>query len=172
MQNAIQDIIAERHRQISVEGWTPEHDDKHTDRSLLRAAIAYAISAATEAYSTANPISGWWKWSSDWWKPTDRRRDLVKAAALIIAEIERMDRASGNISTVDDRLAIGAPVVKITGYPFPGELRALFTTRLGELRAVVEATGIQYAGMLHIFNTGQIAALSAACKTEGAADAD
>jgi hypothetical protein len=27
-----------------------------------------------------------------WWKPKDRRRDLVRAAALIIAEIERLDR--------------------------------------------------------------------------------
>ena len=28
------------------------------------------------------------------WKPTDRRRDLVKAGALILAEIERLDRAA------------------------------------------------------------------------------
>lgn len=28
----------------------------------------------------------------EWWKPTNRRRDLVKAAALILAEIERLDR--------------------------------------------------------------------------------
>jgi len=28
-----------------------------------------------------------------WFKPTDPRRDLVKAGALCIAEIERLDRA-------------------------------------------------------------------------------
>lgn len=34
--------------------------------------------------------------SRDWWKPKDRRRNLVKAGALIVAEIERLDRlASG-----------------------------------------------------------------------------
>ena len=29
-----------------------------------------------------------------WFKPTTPRRDLVKAGALIIAEIERLDRAT------------------------------------------------------------------------------
>jgi hypothetical protein len=36
-----------------------------------------------------------WPWSQDWWKPTNPRRDLVKAGALIAAEIERLDRATG-----------------------------------------------------------------------------
>ena len=31
-------------------------------------------------------------WDASWWKPKDRRRDLVRAGALIIAEIERLDR--------------------------------------------------------------------------------
>ena len=31
-------------------------------------------------------------WSKDWWKPKDKRRDLIRAAALIVAEIERLDR--------------------------------------------------------------------------------
>ena len=34
----------------------------------------------------------WWPWSLDWWKPKDPRRDLVRAGALIVAEIERLDR--------------------------------------------------------------------------------
>ncbi|KAB2676748.1 hypothetical protein F9K85_09640 [Brucella tritici] len=33
-----------------------------------------------------------WPWNAEWWKPSDRRRNLVKAAALILAEIERLDR--------------------------------------------------------------------------------
>jgi hypothetical protein len=33
--------------------------------------------------------------ADEWWKPTNRRRDLVKAGALILAEIERLDRAAG-----------------------------------------------------------------------------
>lgn len=33
-----------------------------------------------------------WPWSREWWKPKNPRRDLVKAGALIVAEIERLDR--------------------------------------------------------------------------------
>lgn len=85
---AISDVIGERARQISGEGWTPEHDDTHVDHELSRAAACYAI----------GNIAGW-PWSLDWWKPTDRRRRLVKAAALLIAEIERIDRAAAKEPT-------------------------------------------------------------------------
>ncbi|MGN6769770.1 MAG: hypothetical protein ACTHJQ_07995 [Rhizobiaceae bacterium] len=51
---------------------------------------------------------------------------------------------------------IGDPVIKHTGYPFPGEVRAVFMTVAGKLRYVVEATGPDYAGMLHIFSPEQL----------------
>lgn len=35
-----------------------------------------------------------WAWHSRWWKPKDRRCNLVRAGALIVAEIERLDRAA------------------------------------------------------------------------------
>lgn len=54
-------------------------------------------------------------------------------------------------------LAIGDAVVKASGYRFPGEVRAAFTNRAGEVRYVVEATGADYAGMLHIFSPDQLA---------------
>lgn len=54
-------------------------------------------------------------------------------------------------------LAIGHRVTKSKGYPFPGEVRSVFTTRAGIVRYVVEATGEGYAGMLHIFDGSQIA---------------
>jgi hypothetical protein len=46
-----------------------------------------------------------WPWPPEWWKPCDRRANLVRAAALLIAEIERIDRAalapSASLTTVD-----------------------------------------------------------------------
>ena len=33
-----------------------------------------------------------WPWDRQWWKPKSRRRNLVRAAALLIAAIERIDR--------------------------------------------------------------------------------
>lgn len=102
--SAANDIIAERQRQISAEGWTPEHDDVHTDFQLALAAACYAQNVADYAAEYYQPHSSidWtdapepeaWPWCLDWWKPTNPRRDLVKAGALILAEIERLDRAS------------------------------------------------------------------------------
>lgn len=94
---AWRDVIAERQRQVSAEGWSPEHDDEHSLGELARAAACYAYEATRTEHQRslddgfAPPM---WPWAERWWKPTDRRRDLVKAGALIIAEIERLDRAA------------------------------------------------------------------------------
>jgi len=112
-EGAVADIAAERRRQIEVEGWTPEHDDsKHSSGQLAIAAACYAISGGAEVrhllaqkrwtlYEGNQVVTAFYwlwsltiKWSSDWYKPSSRRRDLVKAGALIVAEIERLDRAA------------------------------------------------------------------------------
>lgn len=84
---AIEDIAAERRRQIEAEGWTPEHDDNHRDGAMAEAAACYCIGSQYDLRPDR------WPWHKDWWKPTTRRRNLIKAAALIVAEIERLDRA-------------------------------------------------------------------------------
>lgn len=86
---AATDVLAERQRQIEVEGWTPDHDDQHDDGQLALAAACYAYQADAPMKGEA-PFG--WPWDRIWWKPGDRRRMLVKAAALILAEIERLDR--------------------------------------------------------------------------------
>jgi hypothetical protein len=96
---AVADIVAERRRQIEAEGWTPEHDDEHGAGEMAAAAAAYAFSAATEGrYYAADPL-GFWPWDAKWWKPKGARRDLVRAGALIVAEIERLDRAAATSQT-------------------------------------------------------------------------
>lgn len=87
-QEALHDVAAERFRQIHAEGWTPEHDDQHKNGELARAAACYTIS-----YDLGTERDLLWPWSEDWWKPSDPRRNLVKAGALILAEIDRLDRA-------------------------------------------------------------------------------
>ena len=78
----IDEVVAERKRQIEKEGWSAEHDDEHSDGEMAWAAASYAMGS-----------NRFWPWDIKWWKPTDRRRDLVKAGALIVAEIERLDRS-------------------------------------------------------------------------------
>ncbi|EIH9536937.1 ead/Ea22-like family protein [Escherichia coli] len=85
---AILDVIAERQRQQSVEGWMPEHDDQYSKSQLLWASSCYVLNAI----HPFNRIPFDWPWTPEWWKPTNPRRDLVKAGALILAEIERIDR--------------------------------------------------------------------------------
>lgn len=97
---AARDVLAERRRQIEAEGWDHYHDDANERAELAQAAACYALSGtpADEAVFIhgrwEDPRDLFWPhgWSREWWKPTNRRRDLVKAGALILAEIERIDR--------------------------------------------------------------------------------
>jgi hypothetical protein len=90
------DVLAERERQKSVEGWTAEHDDGHVNGELARAAACYATPPEYRNVPFADGesvLDRLWPWAREWWKPTNnRRRMLVKAGALILAEIERLDR--------------------------------------------------------------------------------
>lgn len=91
---ALCDVVAERRRQIGVEGWTAEHDDKHARGEMARAAACYALSHQIRNYRSIGHTSylmDLWPWGHEWWKPTpdNRIRELAKAGALILAEIER-----------------------------------------------------------------------------------
>lgn len=114
--DVIADVRAERVRQMHVEGWTEAHDDQHDDGQMALAAAAYILtreprteyklfpvmqrvdvrSAEDPTHHHVGNVSApkIWPWYGQWWKPKDRRRDLVRAAALIVAEIERLDRAA------------------------------------------------------------------------------
>ncbi|HDG8091842.1 TPA: hypothetical protein PCO36_000378 [Klebsiella oxytoca] len=90
---AASDVLAERQRQVTAEGWTPEHDDEHSDGEMALAASSYALYAHKKPIAPAMPYN--WPWEPEWFKQQGARRDLVKAGALILAEIERLDRAAG-----------------------------------------------------------------------------
>ena len=87
--DAARDVLAERKRQVEKEGWHPDQDDDYGDGQLSMAAAMYAMQGNTPNYGP--PAD--WPWESNWWKPTTDRRNLVKAGALILADIERLDRA-------------------------------------------------------------------------------
>lgn len=91
--NAAADVLAERQRQITTEGWTPEHDDEHCNNEMAMAAVCYINETGTVNRNGGKPWG--WPWDASWWKPNARRRNLVKAGALILAEIERIDRSAG-----------------------------------------------------------------------------
>lgn len=93
--SVIDEIAAERARQIEREGWTPEHDDEHVDGELSAAGMCYAGHASlTLSGHARDTVPTPWPWVAEWWRPKNPRRDLVRAAALLVAEIERLDRAA------------------------------------------------------------------------------
>ena len=109
---AASDILAERQRQITAEGWTPDHDAEHDGGELAAAGAAYALHAVDHLHPYSqgdggDEAPGCWPWRNEvagrgegpvrtepaWWKPGAPRRNLIKAGALILAEIERLDRS-------------------------------------------------------------------------------
>lgn len=113
----MQRIEAERKRQIEREGWTTEHDDAHTDGSLLIAAVCYYRSAKGEFPSKTPPPE--WPWHDDWWKPAypqHPERDLERSGGLFLAERERRERAgipeTKEFVTILDKIEAGLATEK------------------------------------------------------------
>lgn len=107
MKTGAQLIAEERERQMTKEGWSAEHDDMHNAGELLDASGQYLQFASfqvstgrtdgTHYFHGMPPTPYHWPWDGAWWKPsdTDPIRNLVKAGALIAAEIDRLQRAEG-----------------------------------------------------------------------------
>ena len=104
MKTGIQLIADERQRQIEDLGYNFENDSEYKTLALGNAAICYATLAGCSpdmrgqfrtAKSFGNPPRGW-PWSVDDWKPSkgdtdaERVQELIKAGALIAAEIDRI----------------------------------------------------------------------------------
>lgn len=98
LDGALLAVAVERRRQIEAENFDASHDDMATRGQLAGAAACYALNTI-DHWAKDKGIAEFWPWEKVWWKPKDRRHDLIRAAALLIAEIERLDRievASGD----------------------------------------------------------------------------
>ena len=106
----IERIVDERARQIAKEGWTPEHDDEHTEGELALVGALYATPVQlSELLMLPNEMRFVDPWPSSWDEEWDKRlpdrdpkdtsveriRELEKAGALIAAEIDRLLRKRG-----------------------------------------------------------------------------
>jgi hypothetical protein len=88
-------VIHERNRQVTEEGFHSEHDQQYINNELTKAAVCYASVPVVRAdepdgedYIKEVP-EGLWPWMPEWWKPGTDMECLIKAGALIIAEIDR-----------------------------------------------------------------------------------
>lgn len=99
------DLIAqERARQQDQEGYLPDHDDRHAAGELVDAALAYLLWTAGRLAPVYDDLAdhqaeGVWPWHLDDFKPDpDLRRNLVRAGALIAAELDRYNRQAAHLA--------------------------------------------------------------------------
>ena len=98
MKSGIERIKEERERQVTEEGWTPEHDNEHKHYELSKAAVAYLKYNFLGIENDYMIRTYDWPWDPMWWKPSDKSsiagqiKNLTKAGALIAAEIDRLQR--------------------------------------------------------------------------------
>ncbi len=103
--SAFERIALERNRQETEEGFDAAHDDMHGTDQLALAAACYALPSY---HRTGEKPPVFWPWDAHWWKPTprERQRELIKAAAMLVAEIERFDRCQGEMRSEGEGPAI------------------------------------------------------------------
>ncbi|HFK2921381.1 TPA: hypothetical protein ACGY72_002570 [Stenotrophomonas maltophilia] len=99
----IKAIASERERQLCIEGFSRDSDEQYREGELARAATAYVQLAAMDLqvgsrkHIASQEPPFFWPWAPEWWKPVDARHDLVRAGALIAAQIDLIDsQAVGN----------------------------------------------------------------------------
>lgn len=122
--NGIELIAAERKRQITEKGYTPDHDDQHAGGELALVAALLASPELLYKQTSSGGRTGFTDpWPESWERRWDQRpyydkngrpnhdvnfgtrervQQLQKAGALIAAEIDRLLRIQANV-------AIGAP---------------------------------------------------------------
>ncbi len=114
-------FIAERQRQIASEGYDSLHDDEHVNGELLAVARLYYQRAIGQTLqmrdvrfdqgevALVDRVPVGFPWDPGYWKPKTPQRDLERAGALCLAEIERRRRAGAvdgdrSIDVVEEQL--------------------------------------------------------------------
>lgn len=86
------DVFRERRRQIIDLRYGARRDDQYIYGELAQAAMALAHSSFAGPEAEGEDVESWWPFDTPM-KREGPRKDLVRAAALLLAEIERLDRA-------------------------------------------------------------------------------
>jgi hypothetical protein len=91
MKTGIELIADERKRVVNEEGFTPHQDKQYDNDELLQAACVYISTSSKFELG----VDASWPFDAEWFKPTTRVRNLVKAGQFIAAEIDRLQRLRG-----------------------------------------------------------------------------
>jgi len=92
-------ILKERARQIQVKRYSLVDDIKHNGSTLINAALAYVYAQEKDV------AAKYWPWKESNFKPSeDHVKNLIKAGALIAAEIDRLNAVDGKYIQVDQTM--------------------------------------------------------------------
>lgn len=75
--------------------WPLAHDILHARGELIDAAVCYL------QYRSGDSRPDLWPWEDESWKPRDPKSNLVRAGAMIAAEIDRRNEISRMASEID-----------------------------------------------------------------------
>lgn len=94
--DVVAEVMVERLRQVA-QGFDAAHDDAHYRGELAQAAAVYALKVQQDRSDYADELcSTLWPWvdpvPATPGTPAEQRETLIRAAALLVAEIERFDR--------------------------------------------------------------------------------
>lgn len=100
---AIASVLRERLEQVERHGYSPAHDAEHEEAQIGQGALAYVCAGlaiemgdtfegeeAARSAAYLDGAVGIWPWESELFRPTDYATCLVKAAAMLIAELDRV----------------------------------------------------------------------------------
>jgi hypothetical protein len=93
----IYERIAERRQKQIAKGYDAAHDDQHANGEIAMSAAAYCQSAAKPKLYQKKPGAAFtfpmcWPWKPAEFNPKNSKEDLIDAAAMIVAEYERLER--------------------------------------------------------------------------------
>lgn len=90
------DVANEREHQIIDNGWTPEKDDAYFNGQLTAGGIACALLAGVPdmGKDQVDLAQAMWPFPPDKLKDKGRRQNLIRGIAMLVAEVEKIDRAT------------------------------------------------------------------------------
>lgn len=117
-------IRRERIRQIEIEGFTPEKDVKNREKGEMLTAAACYLLANNNEFVIKN-----WPFDFHWWKPSTSKNNLIKAGALIAAELDLMHSIQSPV-----RITPGGQLQSQPQYDIKGPLIEIFEIILKGLK--------------------------------------
>lgn len=102
--HGFQDVVLERIEQIEEHGFDLQHDLGHHPGELALGAASYLNTAIDQLYGrhhAPKDSPDTWPWQREAWRPGTARDNLVKALAIGLSVLDRLDNArrdAGDVS--------------------------------------------------------------------------